>query len=140
MLGAFWFILEPSWAILGPFWATSGFCGATLGHLGGFGSRHRFAKAFPPVSGPQWAIWGHLGAISGAKMVRVGPMMASRWPIWAHHGLKGSPDGLKMDQYGCKMTPTTPFLRVFFWKCSLILLCCGGLLRFAKTLFFSRFF
>ena len=106
--GSSWSCLGPSWGHFGP---SRGFCGAILGHLGGFGSRHQLAIPFPPVSGlQQGAISGHLGAISGAKMAH------------AQHGLKMSPDGLKMDQYGCKMAPTTLFLRVFFWMCSFVFL------------------
>ena len=106
MSGPFWFILEPSWAILGPFWAISRFLWGHLGPSWGFWVSTPIGNTFSTGVGTP------AGAISGAKMACDSPKMASRWPIWARHGLKMSPDGLRIDQYGCKMAPTTLFLRV----------------------------
>jgi hypothetical protein len=65
-LGHFEAILRHLGVFVGPFWAILGF----------FGSRHRLAIPFPPLSGPQQgAISGHLAATSGAKMA----WLASGW-------------------------------------------------------------
>jgi len=85
---------------------------------------HRYRG--PSRAPPPGAIWGHFGAISGAKMARDSPKMASRWP---NMGSRWAKDAPKMASRWTKMAARWP-QRPFPYRGS----CFGSVLLFSFLL------